>query len=125
MLIPLDILNTTRFPAWWFKKHPARPLMETVYTADVIIDDETRTFEFISPNGAEFRTNGITAAILPVTLPDGEVIDLVCWKPAAPEKWWLRRGQYFQCYLGWDDIEGYQSKNPHLWLYAGNGWCAL
>ena len=114
MLIPLSVLDNTRYSAWWRKKYPARALIDLVYTANIVpINDQF-----------EFDQTGFPAAILPVG-KDDQLLDLVAWKPTEPGKWWTRCGVY-QAYLGWDQLDGPEHKTPHDWLYAGSvGFCKL
>ncbi len=114
MLIPLSILDNTRFSAWWQKKHPTRALIDLVYTANIVVID----------GKFDFDQTGFAAAILPIE-KDGQLLDLVAWKPTEPDKWWMRCGVY-HAYLGWDQLDEPLRATPHEWLYEGSvGHCKL
>lgn len=90
--------------------------MTLVYTANIItVNDEW----------FDFDQTGIAAAILPIE-KDGQMLDLVAWKPTEPDKWWTRCGKTYNGYLGWDELDGIECKTPYDWLLNGcQGFCKL
>lgn len=78
----------------------------------------------------DFGPNGSPAFIHPIFDGDGDVIDLIAWRPSAPSRWWLRTGiatmlgevAVHACYVHESPLRLHRT--PLNWLRR-SGWGAV